>query len=127
MPDRHDDVVRRFADACRSGDIAALGATLDADAVAVCDTGGVLPTPVGPFHGMENVTQLVAGLLCGQPGAELTIEAVNGRTGLALRRAGQAVAVVAVTVTGIKIAIVWIVLNPAKLTSWAGPGDRSVE
>jgi SnoaL-like domain len=116
---RHDDVVRRFADACRSGDIAALRTTLDADALAVCDTGG-MPAPValGPFHGAENVAQMVTSLLDGQPDAELTIEAVNGRPGLALRRAGRAVAVVAVTVADIKIAIVWIVLNPAKLTSW---------
>jgi hypothetical protein len=57
-------------------------------------------------------------LLCGQPDAELTIEAVNGRAGLALRRAGRAVVVVGVTAVDSKIAILWIVLNPAKLHRW---------
>jgi hypothetical protein len=119
MPDRHDDAVCRFTDACRTGDIAALRTTLDADVIAVCDTGGIPPqAAVGPCQGAEYVTELVTSLLCGQPDAELTIEAVNGRAGLALRRAGRAVAVVGVTAVDSKIAILWIVLNPAKLHRW---------
>jgi RNA polymerase sigma-70 factor (ECF subfamily) len=121
MPDRDDGVVRRFAEACRSADIAALCAALDAEAIAVCDGGGMAPAALGPVRGAEGVAQLVAALLGGQPDAELTIEAVNGRPGLALRRAGRAVAVVGVTVAGIKIAFLWIVLNPAKLGSWHRP------
>jgi hypothetical protein len=116
--DRHDDVVRRFAEACQAGDIAALSVALDADAIAVCDGGELVPAAIGPVHGAENVAQLVAALLCGQPDAELTIEAVNGRPGLALRRADRAVAVAGVTVAGTKIAILWIVLSPAKLHGW---------
>ena len=72
----------------------------------------------GPIHGARDVAQLVAVLLCGQPDAELTIEAVNGRTGLALRRTGRAVAVVGVGTAGRKVTAVWIVLNPAKLGGW---------
>lgn len=114
MLHRHDAVVGRFADACRRGDIAAVRACLDPDAVAVCDGAG----PVGPVHGAEDVVELVAVLLCGQPDSRLTIEAVNGRTRLALRRAGRAIAVVGVTVADARIAILWIVLNPAKLRGW---------
>ena len=118
MPDRPDDVVRRFAEACRSGDIAAVSAVLDTGAIAVCDGGGTVPAAMSPVRGAADVAQLVTALLRGPPGAELTIEAVNGRSGLALRRADRAVAVAAVTVTGAKIAILWIVLNPAKLHAW---------
>lgn len=119
MPDQHDDVVHRFTDACRTRDDAALRATLDADATAVCDTGEILPqTAAGPFQGADIVAQLITSLLDGQPGAELTVEAVNGRAGLALRRAGRAVAVVGVTAIEGKILILWIVLNPAKLHRW---------
>jgi RNA polymerase sigma-70 factor (ECF subfamily) len=118
MLDRHDDAVRRFAEACQSGDIAALREALDAHATAVCDSGGVVPDPLGPMHGAQEVAQLVAGLLCGQPDAELTIEAVNGCTGLALRRTGRAVAVVGVGTAASKVAELWIVLNPAKLGGW---------
>jgi hypothetical protein len=118
MPDRHDDVVRRLAEACRLGDIGALRAALDADAIAVCDGGGQVPAAIGPIHGPEDVARLVAVLLCRQPDAELTIEAVNESAGLALRRAGRAIAVVGVTVIDVKVAVLWIVLNPAKLGGW---------
>ena len=117
MPNRHDDVVGRFAEACRSGDIAAVHAVLDADAIAVCDGGGVVPAP-GLTYGAEGVAQLMSVLLGGQPDTELTLESVNGRRGLALRRAGQAIAVVGITVADVKVAAAWIVLNPAKLNGW---------
>lgn len=123
MPGRRDDFVRRFADACRHGDFDELRAALAADATAVCDGGGAVPA-IGTVHGAEDVAQLAAALLCGRPGAELTIGAVNGRAGLALRGAGRAIAVVAVETADTGITVLWIVLNPAKLLRWhtARPG-----
>ena len=118
MPDRHDDVVRRFVEACRRGDIGAVRAVLDADAIAVCDGGGLEPAMTNPVHGAENVARLVMLLLGREPDADVTAESVNGQPGLALRRAAQAIAVVGVTVAGTKVAILWVVLNPAKLRGW---------
>jgi len=118
MPGRPDDVVRRFATACRRADVAAIRAVLAADAFAVCDGGGVVPAGLGPVHGAEDVAALAAVLLGGQPDGELTIEAVNGHAGLALRRAGRAVAVAALRTADGKVTAVWIVLNPAKLRAW---------
>ncbi|GAA4672091.1 siderophore-interacting protein [Phytohabitans rumicis] len=115
---RHDDVVRGFARACQLGDIAALRAALDAAAIAVCDSGGRVPATMSPTHGAEDVARLAAALLCGPPDTELTVEAVNGRAGLALRRAGQAIAVVAVETVDAKVTVLWVVLNPAKLRGW---------
>jgi hypothetical protein len=117
MLGRRDDVVHRFAEACRRGDLGELRAALDADATAVCDGGGTVPA-IGPVHGAGDVAQLAAVLLGGRPGGELTIEVVNGRTGMALRRAGRAVAVVAVDAADTGITALWIVLNPAKLHRW---------
>jgi RNA polymerase sigma-70 factor (ECF subfamily) len=114
----HDDVVRGLAEAWRLGDAAALRAALHAGAVAVCDGGGLVPAAAGPVSGAADVALLLTALLGGEPGAELSIEAVNGRAGLALRRAGRAVAVIGVTVAGAKVAAVWIVLSPAKLGGW---------
>jgi hypothetical protein len=113
---RHEQLVRGFAEACRRADLPAVRGALTAGAVAVCDGGGVVPGPLAPVHGADGVAELVAGLLCG-PG-ELTVQAVNGRPGLALRRSGRAVAVVAVTVADAGIDLLWIVLNPAKLHGW---------
>jgi RNA polymerase sigma-70 factor (ECF subfamily) len=118
MRERHEDVVRGFADACQVGDVAALRAALDADAVAVCDGGGVVPAPRRPVHGAQEVARLVAVLLCGLPGTELTVESVIGRAGLALRRAGHAVAVVAVEEAGARVTVLRITLNPTKLRGW---------
>jgi RNA polymerase sigma-70 factor (ECF subfamily) len=119
MLDRDDDVVRRFAHACRTGDTAELRRALDPDAVAVHDGGGRVSAAVGPVYGADDVAELVAALLTTtQPEAELTLEAVNGHAGLALRQAGRAVAVVAVGATGGKVSVLWIVLNPAKLGGW---------
>ncbi|MEV4534493.1 siderophore-interacting protein [Asanoa sp. NPDC049518] len=118
MLDRHDHVVRRLAGACVLGDVAAVRAALAPDAVAVCDGGGLVPAAPRPIHGADDVTELLRVLLCGRPASELTVEAVNGRAGLALREAGRAVAVVAVKVAGIRVAYVWIVLSPEKLRGW---------
>jgi hypothetical protein len=118
MPDRHDDVVRRFVEACQRGDIGAVRAVLDADAMAVCDGGAQEPAVPDAVHGAENVARLVMVLSGRQPDADLTVESVNGQPGLALRRAGQAIAVVGVTVAGTKVAVLWVVLNPAKLHGW---------
>lgn len=113
-----DNVVCGFAEACRQGDIAAVRAALDADVVAVCDGGGLVPAAMDGVHGAQDVAQLVADVLCGLPDTELTIEAVNGCTGLALRRAGRAIAVVGVEAADAKVTALWIVLNPAKLRGW---------
>lgn len=118
MPDQHDDVVRRFVEACQLGDVGAVWAVLDDDAIAVCDGGGLVSTVTNPVHGAENVARLVMVLLGRQPDADLTVESVNGQPGLALRRAGQAIAVVGITVAGTMVAILWIVLNPTKLRGW---------
>lgn len=109
MPD--DGVVRRFADACRAGDVAAL---LDPGVVALCDGGpGLIPA-----YGAGDVGRLCEVLLCGRPGAELTVESVNGRPGLALRRGGRALAVVAVQVTESHVRALWIVVSAPKLARW---------
>jgi len=119
MPNRHDDVVRRLAEACRLADVDALRAVLDPDAVVVCDGGGSVPGGKDVVvHGAAEVSRLVAGLLCGHRDGQPTIEAVNGRTGLALRRAGRVVAVIAVEELEDRAAVLWIVLNPVKLRSW---------
>jgi hypothetical protein len=122
---RHDDVVRRFAEACQLGDIATLRSILDADAIAVFDRGGLLPAARSPIYGAEDIAQLAAVLLGERPDIELAVEAVNGRAGLALRRSGRAVAVVAIETSDARIAALWVVLNPAKLSRWHRRGQGS--
>ncbi|MEV6443071.1 hypothetical protein [Amycolatopsis sp. NPDC051716] len=118
MFDPHDATVRRFAAACRRRDGAALEAILGDDAVATCDGGDLVPAPAGTARGAAEVARLVIEVLGGPADAELTVESVNGRAGLALRHASRAVAVVGAETAGSRITTLWIVLNPAKLTAW---------
>lgn len=118
---RHDHVARRFAAACGTGDIATLTRVLAADAMVVSDGGGKVRAALHPIHGAGAVARFVTTLLTGQPGTVMTVESVNGRTGLVLRRAGQAVAVVGVSVAEAAVTAVWIVLNPDKLQPWHRP------
>ena len=121
MRDPHDDLVHGFAEACRNRDTVALRDTLDADVIAVTDSGGLLPAVPGLVHGARDVARLAAVLLCESGGTELielSVEAVNGRPGLALRRTGRAVAVVGIDWSGTGITALWIVLNPDKLCGW---------
>ncbi|MFF0572749.1 sigma-70 family RNA polymerase sigma factor family protein [Streptosporangium saharense] len=119
--DGHDRVVRRFAEVCALGNVAALREVLTTGATAVSDGGGKLRAAVHPVYGADAVARFVMDLLAGQPGTEVTAESVNGRTGLVLRQVGQAVAVVGMSVAGAMVTAVWIVLNPDKLQPWHRP------
>ncbi|MFI7108188.1 sigma factor [Nonomuraea sp. NPDC050227] len=114
----HERVARRFAAACQAGDTEALREVLAADAIVVSDGGGKVRVAVRPTHGADAVARVVTALLIDQPGTEPAIGSVNGRTGLVLRRAGKAVAVVSVSVAGAEVTAVWIILNPDKLQHW---------
>jgi RNA polymerase sigma-70 factor (ECF subfamily) len=72
-------------------------------------------------HGAGEAARFVSDLLTDLPGADLAVETVNGRAGLVVRRAGQAVAVVSLSVAGAEATAVWVVLNPDKLRSWHRP------
>ncbi|MGW2155773.1 hypothetical protein [Nonomuraea sp. NPDC001699] len=115
---RHERVARRFAAACQAGDTEALREVLAADATVVSDGGGKVRVAVRPTYGADAVARVVTALLIDQPGTEPAIGSVNGRTGLVLRRAGKAVAVVSVSVAGAEVTAVWIILNPDKLQRW---------
>jgi RNA polymerase sigma-70 factor (ECF subfamily) len=57
--------------------------------------------------------------LSGQPRTKLAVEAVNGRTGLVLRRDGlTAVVVVSFSIDIAEVVQLWIVHNPDKLHGW---------
>lgn len=118
---RHDHVVRRFAAACDTADTAALKGFLAADAMVVSDGGGKVRAAVHPTHGADAVARFITALLAGRPRIVVTVESVNGRAGLVLRRTGQAVAVAGVSTANIEVIAIWITLNPDKLRSWHRP------
>ncbi|MBO3749041.1 hypothetical protein J5X84_23435 [Streptosporangiaceae bacterium NEAU-GS5] len=118
MLDTNDRAARRFATACAERDVAALTAVLSIDVMAVCDGGGAVSAATSPIHGADAVARCVMDMLADHPDAAVTVASVNGRAGVVVRRGGQAVAVVGVTVAMTTVTGVWIILNPAKLESW---------
>ena len=110
-----DEVVHRLAAACRTGAVEAIDAVLSPDVVAVADSGGRVPAPVRPLRGAGEVARLLQTLL---PGTDVAVQSINGRAGLVLRRAGRALAVIAVTSDQSRVTALWVVLNPDKLGGW---------
>lgn len=110
-------VTEAFADACTRGDIAGLLALLDPDVVLHSDGGGLVVAARRPVSGAERVARYLAGVAKRGPAPlRLTPATVNGEPGLLWMRGDDLGGVVALTLTGDRIARVDIVRNPRKLT-----------
>ncbi|WP_432544084.1 RNA polymerase sigma factor SigJ [Kineococcus sp. SYSU DK002] len=119
----HDDVVRAFAHAAGTGDLAALSALLDPSVTLTSDGGGVVSAARRPVLGVSNVARFVLGTIAQDPALRLE-PAVTG-DGLAFRvvRGDEATGVevrgvVNFGVVDGRVRDVWIQVNPAKLRTW---------
>jgi len=115
-----ESVVRRFAAACAAEDPEALLEILAADVVLVSDGGGRVLAPLRPIRGAVEAARIAVTLMSA---AALSIEEVNGRPGIVLRRAGRVEAVVSLEVSGSLVTRIWVVLNPDKLAHWLNHGN----
>jgi RNA polymerase sigma-70 factor (ECF subfamily) len=118
-----DRVVAAFAKACLDGDVEALAGVLDPNVVSRADGGRVVMVARKPVVGAIAVARYLLGVLTrrqelGGP-VEATMEAVNGRTGLVVRQAGDIVGVVDLAVAGGRVAEVTLLVNPEKLGAQA--------
>lgn len=115
----HDEVVRAFAAAARSGDLAGLIAVLDPGVVLRSDGGGVVTAARRPVVGAGKVARFLLGALRKDPNTVvLEQETVDG-LGFALQDEGRIVGVVTLDVADGSISDVRIVMNPGKLTLWS--------
>lgn len=110
-----ESLVARVAEACERTDARALAALVHTDAVALIDSGGDVIAQTLPVSGADRVT---AELLALAAGAATTVQAVNGVTGLVVRRGIRVVGIVAFDVEGDCLTRVWITVNPLKLRRW---------
>jgi RNA polymerase sigma-70 factor (ECF subfamily) len=114
-----DEVARRFHEACRAGDAAAIERLLVEDAAFVGDGGGKVPAAPRPVIGRAAVTRLVAGLLRIARDLSLTLSPaeVNGEPGFIVRdREGRLHSVLSLEIGGGgAIVALRAVANPAKL------------
>ncbi|MFI1097582.1 RNA polymerase sigma factor SigJ [Streptomyces sp. NPDC020917] len=116
--DQRAGVVRAFRRAWEARDIAALVDLLAPDATATGDGGGLVTAVLRPVEGAAAIARFYLerpGPAAGLAFVECT---VNGQPGLAVRRGGVTVSVMAFAVAGDRIQHIWAVLNPDKLRPW---------
>jgi RNA polymerase sigma-70 factor, ECF subfamily len=115
----HDALVRAFAVACATGDLAALTATLDPEVQLRSDGGGIRSAARRPVRGADNVARFVLGLMRMRPLAVITPTDTPDGLGFVIREDGVVEGVMLLRVEGYRIADVWIMRNPEKLTLWS--------
>lgn len=118
-PDRtqRDATVRRFLDACRTGELEPLLAVLAPDVELRADGGGVVSAARNPVHGADAVARFVLGLWRKAPeDAWLEPTPINATLGVIARRGDGAVdTVLAFDVHAGAIRAIYTVRNPHKL------------
>jgi RNA polymerase sigma-70 factor (ECF subfamily) len=125
-PADRDRLLGAFVAAAQSGDLAALEAVLTADAVTFSDGGGVVSAARKPVMGREKVAAFLLGVL-EKFASDLVPMPVlaNGEPAFVGLRDGVPEALCSVDITEQGVARVLIVLNPQKLSQFAGLSGRS--
>ncbi len=117
--DEHERVVRAFGAAILSGDLEALQKLLAEDAVLYPDGGGRVVSALRPIQGSERVVRFLFGVLRKfplGPGAQISERTVNGARGFYVEEDGRPVQTMAFDVREGRIAAVYVVRNPEKLS-----------
>ncbi|ANY25564.1 MULTISPECIES: RNA polymerase sigma factor SigJ [Gordonia] len=114
----HDAAVQKFLAASRGGNLIELLEVLAPDVELRTDGGGVVNAARRPVLGPQNVARFILGVLVKQP--DLRFDPVATPDGLAYRLFSEDMlyGVVNFRVVADRIADVWFVVNPDKLTSW---------
>jgi RNA polymerase sigma-70 factor (ECF subfamily) len=119
-----DALARAFAAASRSGDVASLQLLLTEDVVLMSDGGGKRPAAINPIAGSDKVARFFAGLVhkfgFGQI-ESLEIVRINGLPGFVSVEKGGVLQTTALEIRDGRIAAIYIVRNPDKLTHITGP------
>ena len=126
-PDRIAEVTRRFLEICEGrGGVESFLEILAEDVVFVGDGGGKVPSLPKPIHGAERVAQVVAGFISRTP-AEVTMamEWVSGQPAIVAYRGGAPFGVLTLAVSGDRIRMITVVLNPEKLRTFTDPQDTT--
>ena len=109
-------VVERFLAAVNTGDMQGLMEVLAPDVVLVADGGGLVPAARRPIEGMERVAALLSSFPRVAPGAEIGTLLLNGAVAARIDLAGEYTAAVAFVVEDGRIASIYVIGNPRKLT-----------
>lgn len=121
----HDRVVRAFQDATRTGEIGALLRFLAPDVELRSDGGGVVSAARNVVSGADNVARFLLGIATKNPHFTVEERQFGDGLGLVFRDEGRVHSVMNLYVEAGVITQLWVVLNPAKLTSW-NPAQQEI-
>jgi len=114
----HDDAVRAFGAAARTGDLASLVAVLDPRVELRSDGGGVVSAARKAVVGADRVARFLLGALVKNPGAAVLEQETPDGLGFALWDEGRIFGVVTLDVRAGRVHELRMVVNPDKLTLW---------
>ncbi|WP_432564011.1 RNA polymerase sigma factor SigJ [Kineococcus sp. SYSU DK003] len=114
----HDDVVRAFAHAAGTGDLARLTALLDPAVTLRSDGGGVVSAARRPVLGIENVARFVLGVVRKDDGLVFSPERTGDGLAFVITSKGAVRGVLNLRVVDGLVRDVWIQVNPGKLRAW---------
>ncbi|WP_406149571.1 RNA polymerase sigma factor SigJ [Streptomyces sp. NBC_01012] len=117
----HDEIVRAFAAAARTGDLSGLIAVLDPRVVLRSDGGGVVTAARNPVLGAEKVARFLLGALRKNPEATVLEQETPDGLGFALWVEGRIIGVVTLEEASGLVTHVRMMMNPHKLTLWNAP------
>jgi RNA polymerase sigma-70 factor (ECF subfamily) len=114
----HDRVVRAFAAAADTGDLAALAAVLDPSVVLRSDGGGLVSAARRPVVGADKVARFLLGSLDKSPATTVLEQETPDGLGFALWDEGRIVGLVTLEVAAGRVTDLRMMMNPDKLTLW---------
>lgn len=115
----HDRAVRAFLDASLGGDVERLLRLLAPDVELRADGGGLVKAAPNVVRGHLRVARFMLGVLDKQPALRFEERRTADGLGYALQLQGRLFGIVTFGVEAGTVTDVWLVVNPAKLTSWA--------
>ncbi|MEV5069402.1 RNA polymerase sigma factor SigJ [Microbacterium sp. LMI12-1-1.1] len=116
--EQHDAVARAFAAATSTGDLEALVSVLDPDVVLRSDGGGRVSAALRPVRGADRVARFLLGLPRLEPEAVVGPIGTPDGLGFLATLDDEPSALVSLRVRDGRIADVYIMRNPDKLTQW---------
>jgi RNA polymerase sigma factor (sigma-70 family) len=114
----HDDVVRAFAAAVRTGDMAGLITVLDPHVELRSDGGGVVTAARNPVYGTDKVARFLLGARTKYPKSSVQEQETPDGLGFAIWDEGTIIGIVTLEIRNALVTDVRIMVNPAKLTLW---------